>query len=178
MSKRKPDKASKRARSPAAVTRAHEQKEDEDIVKSAKEDLLRCVAAGPIESPPELHDDPQEEGLKIEKQATPNDEGQEAPKVENQEGPIATNPAQHVPDQLRGFGFASATGNMVSYQMMLLGVTQANMRFAFDFSQKLLTVRSPFQLAELIVESTNRQADMVAKQSAELAARTRGWLQT
>ncbi len=176
MSKRKPDKASKPARSPAVVTGAHEQKQD--IVKSAKEDLLRSVGAGPIESPPALHDDPQEEALKIEKQATPNDERQEAPKVENQEGPIATDPAQRVAGQLRGFGFASATGNMVSYQMMLLGNTQANMRFAFDFSQKLLTVRSPFQLAELIVESTNRQADMMAKQSAELAARTRGWLQT
>jgi hypothetical protein len=166
MSKRKPDKASKRARSPAVVTRAHEQKQE--IVKSAKDDLLRSVAAGPIESPPELHDDPQEddpqeEALNVEKQATPN--------ITSQEAPIATNPVQHGPGQMRGFDFASATGSIVSYQMMLLGMTQANMRFAFDFSQKLLSVRSPFQLADLIVESTNRQADMVVKQSAELAAR-------
>jgi hypothetical protein len=178
MSKRKPAKASKRARSPAAATRAHERKHD--IVKSAKDNLLRSVSAVPIESPPEWHDDPQEEApnvekqvdLNVEKQATPKVENQEAPKVDNQEAPIAANPAEHSSGQMRGFG-ASATGKMVGYQMMLLGMTQANMRFAFDFGQKLLTVRSPFQLADLIVESTKRQADMVVKQSTELAALTR-----
>ena len=47
--------------------------------------------------------------------------------------------------QMRGFDFASATGNMVAYQAKLLEMTQANMRFALDFSQKLATVRAPFR---------------------------------
>jgi hypothetical protein len=178
MSKRKPAKASKRARSPAVAARAHEQKRD--IVKSAKDNLLRSASAVPIDSTPQWHDEPQEEtrnvekqvALDVEKQAAAKAESQEAPKVESQETPIAANLVQHGPGQIRGFG-ASATGKMVNYQMMLLEMTQANMRFAFDFGQNLLTVRSPFQLADLIVETTKRQADMVVKQSTELAARTR-----
>ena len=177
MSKRKPAKASKRARSPAAAARAHEQKRD--IVKSAKDNLLRSASVS-IDSTPEWHDEPQEEtrnvekqvALDVEKQAAAKAESQEAPKAVSQETPIAANLVQHGPGQIRGFG-ASATGKMVNYQMMLLEMTQANMQFAFDFGQKLLTVRSPFQLADLIVETTKRQADMVVKQSTELAARTR-----
>lgn len=183
MSKRKPDKTSKRVRTPAVVTRTHEQKQE--IVRNAKDDLLRSVAVGPIEPPPELYDDTQEEALNVEKQRAPgvekqaahNVESQEAPqedpKGEGQEGSVATNPVQHCPGQMQGFGLASAIGNMVSYQMTLLAMTQANMRFAFDFSQKLLTVRPPFQLADLIVELTKRQVEMV-KQSTEVTARTRG----
>jgi hypothetical protein len=155
MSKRKPAKSSKRARSPAIATRAHGTKQD--VVKSAKDNLLRSVAAGPIESPPERHGDPK----------------QEAPNVEKQEAPIAANPVQHGPGQMRRFDFASATGNMLGYQVMLLGMTQANMRFAFDFSQKLLSIRSPFQFVDAVVEFTKRRADMVVKQSTELAASTR-----
>ena len=53
MSKRKPGKASKRAPSPKIAARA--QRNKQDIVRSAKDELLRSVAAGPIESPLELH---------------------------------------------------------------------------------------------------------------------------
>ncbi|QHO71341.1 hypothetical protein ACH79_00530 [Bradyrhizobium sp. CCBAU 051011] len=62
---------------------------------------------------------------------------------------------------------------MLGYQVMLLGMTQANMRFAFDFSQKLLSIRSPFQFVDAVVEFTKRRADMVVKQSTELAALSR-----
>ena len=48
MSKRKPAKSSKRARSPAIATRAHGKKQT--VIKSARDNLLRSVAAGPIES--------------------------------------------------------------------------------------------------------------------------------
>ena len=164
MSKRKPAKASKRARNPALATRAHGKKQA--IVKSAKDNLLRSVAAGPIESlPAELHDDAQHEA--------PNVGKQESPKVETIEAPIATNLLQDGPGQTRGFDFASATGNMVGFQMKLLEMTQTNMRFAFDFSQKLATIRSPFQFVDVMVEFTKRRADMMGKQSTEMAALTR-----
>ena len=83
MSKRTPAKSSKRARSPAIATRAHGKKQT--IVKSARDNLLRSVAAGPIESPLELHDDPKEQ----------------APDVEKQEAPIAVNQVQVGPSQIR-----------------------------------------------------------------------------
>lgn len=154
MSKRKAAKSSKRARSP---TRAHGKKQA--IVKSARDNLvLRSVAAKPIEAPlDQLHDDPK----------------QVAPKVEQQEAPIAANPVQDSPGQMRGFDFASAAGSMVAYQAKLLEMTQANMRFAFDFSQKLATIGSPFQFVDVIVEFTKRRADMLGKQSTEMAALTR-----
>ena len=155
MSKRKPAKSSKRARSPAIATRAHGKKQT--VVKSVRDNLLRSVAAGPIESSLELHDDPKEE----------------APKAEKQEAPIAANPVQVGRSQMRGFDFASAMGNMVAYQAKLLEMSQANMRFALDFSQKLATIRSPFQFVDVIVEFTKRRADMLVKQSTEMAALTR-----
>jgi hypothetical protein len=62
---------------------------------------------------------------------------------------------------------------MVAYQAKLLEMTQANMRFALDFSQKLATIRSPFQFVDVIVEFTKRRADMLGKQSTEMAALTR-----
>jgi hypothetical protein len=156
MSKRKAGKSSKRARSPAIGTRAHGKKQA--IVKSARDNLLLpSVAAGPIESPLELHEDPK----------------QVAPMVEQQEAPIAANPVQGSPSQMRGFDFASATGIMMAYQATLLEMTQANMRFAFDFSQQLATIRSPFQFGDVIVEFTKRRVDMLGKQSAEMAALTR-----
>ena len=106
MSKRKPVKASKRARSPAIATRAHGKKQA--VVKSARCNLLRSVAAGPIESPLGRHDDPR----------------QESPNVEKQEAPIAANLVQDSPSP-RGFDFASATGNLMAYQVKLLEMTQA-----------------------------------------------------
>jgi hypothetical protein len=162
MSKRKPVKASKRARSPAIATRAHGKKQA--VVKSARDNLLRSVAAGPIESPLGRHDDPRQEA--------PNFEKQEAPIAEKQVAPVAANPVQNSPSP-RGFDFASATGNMVAYQVKLLEMTQANMRFAFEFSQKLATIRSPFGFVDVVVEFTKRRADMLGKQSTEMAALTR-----
>jgi hypothetical protein len=153
MSKRKPAKASKRALSPAIATRAHGNKQA--IVKSSKDNLLRSVAAGPIESPLELHGDPK----------------QEAPNVAQQKAPIANNRVQD--GQMRGFDFVSATGNMVAYQAKLLEMTQANLRFAFEFSRRLVTIRSPFEFVDVVTEFTKRRADMLGKQSTEMVALTR-----
>jgi len=71
---------------------------------------------------------------------------------------------------MRGFDFVSATGNMVAYQAKLLEMTQANMRFALEFSQKLATIRSLFQFVDAIVEFTKMRADMLVMQSREMAA--------
>ncbi|WFU18728.1 Phasin protein [Bradyrhizobium sp. CB3481] len=159
MSKRKPGKASKRARSPAIAARAHGKRQA--VVRSAKDNLLRPVAAGPIE----FHDDAKKEA--------PNVEKQEAPEVEKPEAPITANPVQAAPCQERGFDPVSATGTIVAYQVKLVQLTQANLRFAFDFSQKLATIRSPFQFADVVVEFTKRRADMLGEQATEMAELTK-----
>ena len=165
MSKRKPAKASKRAHSPKIAARAHRNKQD--IVRSAKDELLRSVAAGPIELPLELHDDL--------KQKAPIVEKQEAYSVEKQKAPIAENPVavlQDRFDQTKGFDFSLATANMLASQAKLVEMAQANMRFAFEFNQRLARIRSPFEFFDLIVEFTRRRTEMFGKYSKEMAALT------
>ena len=157
MSKRKPAKASKRAHGPKIAARAHRNKQD--IVRSAKDELLRSVAAGPIKSPLELDDEL--------KQRAPIVEKQEAPNVEKQEAPIADRFGQ-----TKGFDFSLATANMLASQAKLLEMTQANMRFAFEFSQRLARIRSPFEFFDLIGEFTRRRTEMFGKYSKEMAALT------
>lgn len=156
-SKRKPAKPSKLAR-PAIATRAHGKKQA--IVKSARDTLLGTVAAGPIESPFELHDDSRRE-------APPN-EKIEAP-AENKGG-SADKTVEDGSNQIRGYDLALATSNIGAYQAKLIEVTQANMQFAFDFGYRLTTIRSPFQFFDVIVEFATRRADMWRKQAAEMAA--------
>jgi hypothetical protein len=165
MSKRKPAKASKRVHGPKIAARAHRNKQD--IVRSAKDELLSSVAAGPIESPLEFHDEL--------KQKAPIVENQEAPSVEKQKGPIAENRVAVLQDrfgQTKGFDFYLATANIMASQVKLLEMAQANMRFAFEFSQRLARIRSPFEFFDLIAEFTRRRTEMFGKYSKEMAALT------
>jgi len=59
----------------------------------------------------------------------------------------------------------------------LLEMTQANMRFAFEFSQKLATIRSPFGFVYVVVEFTKRRADMLGKQRKWLQSQDGGFKQ-
>ena len=167
MSKRKPAKASKRAHTPKIAARAHRNKQD--IVRSAKDELLRSVAAGPIESPLELHDDSKQEAPIVEKQ--------EASSVEKQKAPIAENRVAVLQDrfgQTKGFDFSLATANMLASQAKLLEMAQANMRFAFEFNQRLARIGSPFEFFDLIAEFTRRRTEMFGKYSKEMAAAIAG----
>ena len=67
MTKRKA-KASKRARRPKMAV---DQRNRRAIVRSAKDNLLRSVAAAPIESPLEFHNDSKHEAPIVEKQEAP-----------------------------------------------------------------------------------------------------------
>jgi len=161
MSKRKPGKASKRAPSPKIAARA--QRNKQDIVRSAKDDLLRSVAAGPIESPLELHDD--------SKQNAPIVEKQDASSVEKQKAPIAENRVAVLQDhfgQAKGFGFSLAAANVQAYQAKLLEIAQANMQFTFEFAQRLAAIRSPFEFLSVIAQSTNKRMDIFRKYSKEM----------
>jgi len=150
MSKRKPATAPKRARNPKMATRA--QRNEQNIVRSPKENLLRSVAAVSIEPPPELHD-PKHEVPIIE------------PRVD-----ALPDLSQRMTDSDPTKGFALATANMQAYQAKLLEIAGANAQFAFEFGLRLATIRSPTEFFGVITEFTSRRVDMFGQQSKELAA--------
>lgn len=166
MSKHKP---AKRARSPKIAARA--QRNKQAIVRSAKDSLLRSVAATPIETPLELHDDSKQRAPILEK-----------PIVENRVAALkaAALEAAALPDggsrmmrdnnPKKVFDFSLTAVSMQTYQATLLEVAQANMKFAFEFSQRLATIRSPFDFFAVMAEFANRRIDMFGKHAKEMAA--------
>jgi hypothetical protein len=70
----------------------------------------------------------------------------------------------------KGFDFSQLIANAQAYQAKLLEVTQANMQFVFDFSQRLATIRSPFEFLAVITEFTGRRIIMIGKHSKELSS--------
>jgi hypothetical protein len=153
MSKRKPARTSKRARSPKIAAQA--QRNKQDIVRSAKDTPLRSVAKGPIEPPAELQYEPPQTVI--------------APKL-----PIKDRTTLNLQDGINGpsekpdYSIAAANmlayqTNMLAYQMTLLEMTHANMRLAFEFSQRLATIRTPYELLDVIFEFTYKRFYLVSK---------------
>ena len=69
----------------------------------------------------------------------------------------------------KGFDFSLATANVQAYQAKLLEMTQANMQFAFEFAQRLATIRSPLDFPIGIAEFTGKRIAMFGKYSKEMA---------
>ena len=151
MSKRKPATASKHAHS----TKIAAQRAKQAIIRSPKNSPLRSVAAGSTESPPKRH----------------NDSKQEAPLVENPATSLQDDRKQTMRDNdsKKGFDFSSATENVRAYQAKLLEMAQANMQLAFEFAQRLATIRSPFEFPSVIAEFTSKRAAMFRQHSKEMA---------
>jgi Phasin protein len=150
MRNRKPATASKHARSPKIAARA--QRTKEAIVRSPKDNLLRSVAAGSTESPPEH-----------------NDSKQEAPQVEDRAIALQDDIKQTIKDNSkRGFDFSSATATVLAYQEKLLEMGQANIQSSFEFTQRLATIRSPFEIFGVIAEFTGKRIAMFGKYSKEM----------
>jgi len=154
MSRRKPATASKskQARNPNLAARA--QRAKQAIVRSPKDNPLRSVTAGSTKSLPKLH----------------NDSKQEAPLVENPATASQDDFTQMMRDNdsTKGFDFSLATANVQAYQAKLLEMAQANMQFAFEFPQRLATIRSPFELLSVIAEFTGKPIAMFGKCSKEV----------
>jgi hypothetical protein len=177
MSKHKP---AKRARSPKIAARA--QRNKQAIVKSAKDSLLRSVAASPIETPLKLHDDSKQKAPIVEEQKAPIVQNQKDPIVENRvaalkavalkAAALSDGGSQMMRDNnpKKVFDFSLATVSMQAYQATLLEVAQANTKFAFEFSQRLATIRSPFDFFAVIAEFTSMRIDMFGKHAKEMAA--------
>ena len=153
MSKRKPATASKHARSQTTAAKA--QRVTQAIVRSPKDSRLRSVAAISTESPPQRH----------------NDSKQEAPLVENPATALQDDCKQTMRDNdsKKGLDFSSATENVRAYQAKLLEMAQANMQLAFEFAQRLGTIRSPVEILSVIAEFTNKRIAMFQKYSVEMA---------
>jgi len=159
MSKRKPATASKHAHS----TKIAAQRTNQAIIKSPKNHPLRAVAAGSTESLPKRH----------------NDSKQEAPLVEKPEAPLVEKPATGLQDDCKQtmtnndskkrFAFPSSTPNVRAYQAKLLEMAQANMQLAFEFAQRLATIRSPVEILSVIAEFTSKRIAMFQKYSIEIA---------
>jgi hypothetical protein len=153
MSKRKLSTASKHARRPKIAAKA--QRATQAIVRSPKASRLRSVAAGSTESPPRRH----------------NEATQQAPLVENPATALQDDCKQTMTDNdsKTGFDFSSATANVRAYQAKLLEMAQANMQFAFEFTQRLATIRSPAEFLSVIAEFTSKRIAMFRKYSSEMA---------
>lgn len=148
MSKRKPDVRSKRARRPKIAARAQHKKQA--VVRSAKENPRRSVAAG-SEPHLKLLDDSERKTAVVENRAAALHDGLS-------QGMRDNNPK-------KGFVFSLPTASVQAYQATLLEMTQANMHFAVEFGQRLATIRSPFEFFAVIAEFTSRQMDIVRKYS-------------
>lgn len=166
-SNRKPATAPKRAGRPKVAARAHRNKQA--FVRSPRP--LRSVTSGLTEPPIEFHHEP--------KQETPS---QQTPIVDNRARAIALEAILQaaLQDDLSrkmkennpklGFDFALIISNLQAYQSKLLEVTQANMQFVFDLTQRLAASKSPFEFLAVIAEFSGRRIIMIGKHSKELAA--------
>jgi hypothetical protein len=171
MSKRKSAAASKHTRSPKVAARA--QRNKQAVVRSPKDNSLRSVvplrsvAAGPTETPLKIHEEPKQKDPAVEKMD---------PVVENRVAALKAAALHDGGSQMmrdnnpkKGFDFSLATESVQAYQAKLLEMTQANIEFAFEFSQRLGTIRSPFEAFGVIAEFTRRWIDMYGKYSKEVA---------
>lgn len=76
----------------------------------------------------------------------------------------ALNNSQEAPDQ---FDFFPGRVNLQA-QAKLLEMAQANLQFALECAQRLATMRSPFDIFNVMAELTNKRIAMFGKHSKEL----------
>ena len=160
MSKRKP------AHGRGPTTAAKAQRAAQAIVRSPKDSHLRSARAGTTASPRRRPKEPQQESLLVEN-------------PEAMEPVTALEPATALEDvckptimnnvSKKGIDFSSAGANVWAYQAKLLEMAQANMQFAFEFAQRLSTIRSPVEFPSVIAEFTSKRIAMFRKHSTEMA---------
>ena len=157
MSKRKPATASKHAHGARIAAKA--QRAAQAIVRSPKASVPRSVGADSNEPPPKRHEDSQQDALLVEDpQLNPETALQDDSKLMTEN------------NSKKGIDFlSSANANVRAYQAKLLEMAQANMQFAFEFAQRLATIRSPIEFPSVIAEFTSKQIAMFRKHSTEMA---------
>jgi len=165
MSKRKPAIASKHANSPRIAAKA--QRAAQAIVRSPKNSNLRSGGAGSPEPPPKRHRDSQDALLAENPELLA-----ENPEllVNNPESALQDDSKQTTDNNSKkGTNLSLANPNVRAYQARLLEMAQANMQFAFEFAQRLATIRSPVEFPSVIAEFTSKRIAMFRKHSMEMA---------
>ena len=160
MSKRKTATASKHARSPKIAAKA--QRAAQAVVRSPKA-RLRSVATGSAESSPKRHND--------SKPMAPLVRPAVRLAIENSMTALQGDFTEAMTDNglRKGFDLSSGTANVRAYQAKLLEMVQANMTFAFEFSQRLVTIKSPVEFLTVIAEFTGKRIAMFGKYTKEMA---------
>ena len=167
MTKRNAATASKHAHSPKIVAKA--QRAAQAIDRSPTDSRLGSVETGSTKSLPKRHSDSKQEAPLVENPVTALQ--QEAPLVENPVTALQNDcrPTMTNNDSKKGFDFSSATANVRAYQAKLLEMAQANIQFAFEFAQRLATIRSPVEFPGVIAELTGKRIAMFRQHSKEMA---------
>jgi hypothetical protein len=186
MSKRKPSKDSDSPKPAAKAQRAAQA-----IVKSptepvAKHDDLEQAASSTEHAATALqavsrskHISPKQ-ALLVEHPATALQA--EAPPQHNnpeREAVVGGNPATALQDDCRltmtnsdskkALHFSFAAANVPALQSKLQEMGQANVQFAFEFAERLATMKSPVEFLVVIAEFTNKRIAMFQKYSKEMA---------
>jgi phasin len=65
-------------------------------------------------------------------------------------------------------GYLTAVKGTHDYQTKILEFTQTNTKAAFDFTQKLMGVKSPSEFIELWTEHTRKQFETLTEQAKEV----------
>ncbi len=172
MSKRKPSKQSHNQKMAAKAQRAAQA-----VVKSPSGRSLRSLGPGSIE--PSLEDneaeqilDDQVAVLEAEAPASHRDDPQqEAPVGETQAAALRDDSKQTMTSNgsKTALDFSSPAVDVRAYQEKLLEMVQANMQFAFEFAERLLTITSPLECVSVVMEFTNKRVAMFQKYSKEMA---------
>ena len=154
MSKRKPATKSKRRRGPKIAAKA--QRAAQAVIRSPKENRLRAAL------PKSIPERPNEQEAPVGDLTT-------ALQQEARLEPATASQEDRNTDLIKGFDFSSATANVRAFQEKLLEVAQANMQFAFEFAQRIATIRSPVEFLSVTAEFTSKRSAMFLKHSKEIA---------
>jgi hypothetical protein len=167
MSKRPPPTGSKRSHRPKIAGKA--QRAAQAIVRSPKDSRLPSLEAESTASVPERDSDSKKDAHLIENPVIASQ--QEALLVENPANALQDDCKKTLTDNdsKKGFDFSLAPANVWAFQAKLLEMAQANMQFAFEFVQRLATIRSPFEFFSVSAEFASKRIDIFRKHSKEMA---------
>jgi hypothetical protein len=128
--------------------------------KSPEDTLLHAEAAGSTELLPERLDDSKPEAPLVESPATASRGDREQTMRESA--------------SRKTFAFPSATENVRACQAKLLEMAQADVRFAFEFAERLATMKSPAELPRVMAEFADKRIATLMDHSKELVELSTG----
>ena len=187
MSKRKPSKHSQSPKSaakarPAAQAIVKNPSEPVPMLNNPIQEVL------PVEHPATAletvlrskHDEPQQHTLLVEHPATVlQTEAPPKPDGSGQEALPVVSPAIAIQDECKltmtdsasrkALDSSPAPASVPAYQAKLQEMVQANMRFAFEFTERLTAIRSPVEFLIVMADFTNKRLAMLQKHSREMA---------